>query len=158
VGDVGLDCRYCHTSVETSSFAGMPDTGTCMGCHSWLWNDAPLLEPVRESWRDGRPVAWTRVTDLPDFVDFDHSIHVAKGVGCTTCHGPVDRMPLTWQDATLEMRWCLDCHRHPERFVRPQEQVFDPDWQPPDDQEAEGAALVAERDIHPRTSCSTCHH
>jgi hypothetical protein len=119
VGGLGIDCRYCHTSVETSSFAGIPPTKTCMNCHSQIWTNAPMLEPVRESFRTGKSLNWTRVHDLPDFVYFDHSIHVNKGVGCGTCHGPVDRMPLMYQAESLQMEWCLNCHRAPEKFIRP---------------------------------------
>lgn len=117
VSGIGIDCRHCHTSVEESSFAGMPPTATCMNCHSQIWADSPALEPVRASLRDGRPIAWTRVHNLPDFAYFDHSIHVRKGVACTTCHGPVDRMPLLWQESSLLMEWCLDCHRSPEKHL-----------------------------------------
>src|SRR5438094_2055280 len=105
VGDDGIDCRYCHTSVETSSVAGIPPTKTCMNCHSQIWTNAPMLEPVRESFRSGKSLVWNRVNDLPDFVYFDHSIHINKGVGCNTCHGPVDRMPLMYNFASLQMEW-----------------------------------------------------
>jgi Cytochrome c7 and related cytochrome c len=157
VGDVGLDCRYCHTSVETSGFANLPPTKTCMNCHSQIWNSSPTLEPVRESFRSDRSIAWTRVHDLPDFAYFDHSIHVNKGVGCETCHGRVDKMPLTWQKASLQMEWCLDCHRHPEQYVRPREAVFQMGYEPPIDQETLGRQLVKEYKIQSLTSCSTCH-
>src|SRR3954462_9919179 len=119
VGGLGIDCRYCHTSVEKSSFAGIPPTKTCMTCHSQVWTDAPILQPVRESWNVNRPIRWNRVHNLPDFVYFNHSIHVAKGVGCSTCHGPVDKMPLMFQANSLQMEWCLNCHRAPEKFLRP---------------------------------------
>jgi hypothetical protein len=157
VGDVGLDCRYCHTSVETSGFANIPPTKTCMNCHSQIWNTSPTLEPVRESFRTDRSIAWTRVHDLPDFAYFNHSIHVNKGVGCETCHGRVDKMPLTWQKASLQMEWCLDCHRHPEQYVRPREAVFQMGYKPPVDQETLGRQLVKEYKIQSLTSCSTCH-
>jgi len=157
VGDVGIDCRYCHTSVETSSFANIPPTKTCMNCHSQIWNTSPTLEPVRESFRTDRSIAWTRVHDLPDFAYFNHSIHVNKGVGCETCHGPVDKMPLTWQKSSLQMEWCLDCHRHPEQYVRPREEVFRMGYEPPVDQETLGRQLVKEYKIQSLTSCSTCH-
>ncbi len=153
---LGIDCRYCHTSVEESSFAGVPPTATCMNCHKLIWADSPMLQPVRESLRSGQPIRWTRVYDLPDFVYFNHAIHVAKGVGCATCHGRVDRMPLLARAQPLQMEWCLQCHRQPERFVRPREAVADMAWQA-EDQEALGARLVAEYDIRPSTSCSTCH-
>ncbi len=159
VAGLGIDCRYCHTAVESSSFAGLPPTATCMNCHRQIWSDSPMLEPVRASFKSGRPIAWTRVHDLPDFAYFDHSIHVAKGVGCTSCHGAVDKMPLMFQAAPLQMEWCLECHRHPERQVRPRSEIFNPSWRA-DDQEALGRRLVAEYRIRsPRdlTSCSTCH-
>lgn len=156
-GDAGIDCRYCHASVEESAFAGFPPTKTCMNCHSQLWADSPVLEPVRERFRTGRSIEWTRVHDLPDFVYFDHSIHLKKGMGCVTCHGRVDVMPLTWREHSLYMEWCLECHRAPERFVRPREQVVSMDWQPPADQLALGRKLVKEYKLQKRTSCSTCH-
>jgi hypothetical protein len=117
VSGLGIDCRYRHTSVEKSAFAGIPPTDTCMTCHSQLWTDAPLLAPVRESLARHQPMQWNRVHDLPDFVFFNHSIHVRQGIGCATCHGPVDRMPLTWQQNTLFMKWCLDCHKDPAQFI-----------------------------------------
>jgi len=157
VGGIGIDCRYCHTSVETSNFAGIPPTKTCMNCHSQLYVDSPTLEPVRESWRTGQAIAWTRVNDLPDYVYFPHAVHVHKGVGCVTCHGPVNRMALMWQEKSLQMEWCLECHRNPEKFVRPREAVFQTDWQPAEDQAVLGPRLVREYDIHPRVDCSTCH-
>ena len=153
----GIDCRYCHTSVEESSFAGIPPTKTCMNCHSQIFSNSPFLEPVRESFRTGRSIQWTRVHDLPDFVYFNHSIHVNKGVGCTTCHGQVDRMPLMWQDKSLQMEWCIDCHRRPEQYVRPREAVFSVDYTPPPDQLELGRRLVAQYQIQKLTSCSTCH-
>lgn len=158
--DDGIDCRYCHTSVESSAFAGIPPTRTCMNCHSQIFADSPYLEPVRESWRTGRPIRWTRVHDLPDFTYFDHSIHVRKGVGCSTCHGQVDQMPLTWQMASLQMEWCLGCHRSPERYLRPRDRVFSMDWQPPANQLEEGLRLKQEyriRTAEVLTSCDTCH-
>jgi hypothetical protein len=160
VGGIGLDCRYCHTSVEASSFANIPPTKTCMNCHSQIWNQSPTLEPVRASFRTGESIRWTRVHDLPDFVYFNHGIHVNKGVGCETCHGRVDRMGLTWQESTMQMSWCLDCHRAPEKFVRPRDQVFAMGYQPAGRQEEIGRKLVAEYkilDAQTLTSCSTCH-
>lgn len=157
VGGVGLDCRYCHTSVETSAFAGIPPVKTCMNCHSQLWADSPYLEPVRASYRTGAPLEWTRVNDLPDFVYFNHSIHVNKGVGCDTCHGKVDRMPLMWQHASLQMEWCLNCHRHPEKYVRPKDQVFNMRYEAPENQEELGNKLVAQYKIQHLTNCTTCH-
>jgi len=157
VSDDGIDCRYCHTSVENSAFAGIPSTKICMNCHTQIWADSPMLEPVRESFRSGKSLEWTRVHNLPGFVYFDHSIHVNKGVGCATCHGRVDQMPLMSRENTLYMEWCLECHRAPERFVRPREQVFNMEWQA-DDQLALGRTLVKEYRIQSLTSCSVCHH
>ena len=153
----GIDCRYCHSSVEESSFAGIPSTKICMNCHTQIWAESPILAPVRESFRTGKSLEWTRVNNLPGFVYFDHSIHVHKGVGCATCHGRVDQMPLMWRENTLYMEWCLECHRNPERFVRPREQVFSMDWQPPSDQIALGQNLVQQYKIESLTSCSVCH-
>ncbi|HEY7388461.1 MAG TPA: cytochrome c3 family protein [Bryobacteraceae bacterium] len=160
VGGEGFDCRYCHTSVENSSFAGLPATEICMNCHSQIWRTSPALEPVRASYRTGESISWTRVHDLPDFVYFNHSIHVAKGVGCESCHGRVDRMPLMLQENTLQMEWCLNCHRHPERYVRPKELVTTMGYVPDGDQEEIGKRLVQEyhiQDARTLTSCSTCH-
>ena len=157
VGGEGFDCRYCHTSVETSAFAGIPPTKTCMNCHSQIWSDSPMLEPVRESFKTGRPLAWTRVHDLPEFVYFNHSIHVSKGVGCSTCHGRVDLMPLTWQQNNLLMKWCIECHRNPAQYVRPRDQVFNIAYQYPDNQLELGARLVQEYKIQSLTDCVTCH-
>lgn len=157
VADDGIDCRYCHTSVEQSSFAGIPPTKTCMNCHSQIWSDSPVLEPVRQSFRSGKSIQWTRVHNLPGFVYFDHSIHLHKGVGCATCHGRVDQMPLMWRENTLYMDWCLDCHRAPERYVRPRERVFDMDYHAPANQIVLGEQLVKEYKIQKLTSCSTCH-
>jgi Cytochrome c7 and related cytochrome c len=160
VGGMGIDCRYCHTSVEESAFANIPPTKTCMNCHSQIWTQAPILEPVRASFQNNTPLQWTRVHDLPDFVYFNHSIHVKQGVGCATCHGPVDRMPLMYQHAPLTMKWCLDCHRNPARYVRPRDQVFNMAWERPADDPGLGARLVSEYKIgsvEQLTSCSTCH-
>jgi hypothetical protein len=158
VGGLAIDCRYCHTSVETSAFAGIPSTETCMTCHSQLWTDAPLLAPVRQSLANNQPLRWNRVHDLPDFVFFNHSIHVSKGIGCTTCHGAVDQMPLIRQEHTLYMKWCLDCHRQPERFIRPRDQVFNMAWQPTN-QLLAGPALVHRYHVNTKqlTDCSMCH-
>ncbi len=156
VNGLGIDCRYCHTSVEESSYAGIPPTHTCMTCHSQIWSDSPMLAPVRESYRTGRSLEWTRVHNLADFVYFNHSIHIKKGIGCVTCHGQVDQMPLMWQTNSLYMEWCLECHREPERFVRPREQIFNMNWNPPD-QLTLGQQLVQEYNIRKLTSCSTCH-
>ncbi len=173
VGDDGIDCRYCHTSVEVSSFAGIPPTKICMNCHSQLWTNAPMLEPVRQSFRSGASIIWTRANDLPDYVYFDHSIHLNKGVGCATCHGPVDRMPLMYAYKGWLMEDCLDCHRAPEKYLRPREQVFNMRYEPPSgrypvtldgrtytDQIALGSYLKTKyrlRSVQDITSCSTCH-
>jgi Cytochrome c7 and related cytochrome c len=158
VGGLGIDCRYCHTSVEQAAFAGIPPTKTCMNCHAQIWSASPFLEPVRASFRDDNPIRWTRVHDLPDFVYFNHSVHVAKGVGCATCHGRVDRMPLMRQQNTLLMEWCLDCHRQPEKFVRPQWAVYRMDYElPPAEQLEVGRRLVQDNGIQSLTACSTCH-
>ena len=157
VGGIGIDCRYCHTTVETSKFANIPSTKICMNCHSQIWATSPTLEPVRESFRKDKSISWIRVHDLPDFAYFNHSIHVNKGVGCSTCHGQVDRMPLVWQYASLQMEWCLDCHRQPEKYVRPHGEVFNMEYQPPADQIELGRRLVKEYKIQNFTYCSTCH-
>ncbi|MBI2816892.1 MAG: cytochrome c3 family protein [Acidobacteria bacterium] len=157
VGELGIDCRYCHTSVEESSFAGIPPTATCMSCHSQIWQNSPMLEPVRASYRENKSIHWVRVNALPDFVYFNHSIHVNKGVGCTTCHGPVADMPLTWRANSLQMEWCLECHRQPEKYVRPRDKVFSTDYKPPANQLELGGKLVAEYKIQKLTDCSTCH-
>lgn len=157
VNALGIDCRYCHESVEQSATAGIPPTHTCMTCHSQIWARSPMLEPVRESYRTNKPLEWTRVHDLPDFAYFNHSIHVAQGVGCSTCHGQVDQMPLMWRHSTLHMEWCLECHRSPQQFIRPREEVFNMKWEPPDDQVHQGLKLVAEYGVESKTSCSTCH-
>jgi hypothetical protein len=157
VGDDGIDCRYCHTSVETAAFAGIPPTKTCMNCHSQIWSTAPILEPVRASFREDTPLRWIRVHDLPDFVYFNHSIHIKKGMGCETCHGRVDEMPLMLQEHSLQMEWCLSCHRAPENFVRPRAEVFTMGYSPPIPQSELGPQLVKEYGIQSLTSCSVCH-
>ena len=157
VGGLGIDCRYCHTTVEIAPSAGIPPTNTCMNCHSQIWTSSPYLEIVRASFRDDQPLHWMRVHDLPDFVYFNHSVHIKKGVGCSTCHGRVDHMPLILQVNTLQMGWCLDCHRNPAKYVRPREAVFRMDYEPPANQIELGRRLVKEYDIHSLTSCSTCH-
>lgn len=155
--ELGIDCRYCHTSVETSSDAGMPPTRTCMTCHSQIWVGSPMLEPVRASYRDDRSIEWSRVNSVPDFVYFNHSIHIAKGVGCTTCHGPMGDMPLTWRANSLLMGWCLDCHRSPEDYVRPRDQVFNVNYRAPSNQHEMGKILVKDYKIQSLTNCTTCH-
>lgn len=166
VGGLGIDCRYCHTTVEESSFAGIPPTETCMTCHSQVWTGADMLSPVRESWATQTPLQWTRVHDTPDFVYFNHSIHVNKGIGCSECHGEVDKMPLTWKTNTLHMQWCLQCHRAPEKRIRPKDAVFDLHWNPEDYEETKGKSrsefgpeLVEKYNIKTMQlqNCSVCH-
>ena len=157
VSGIGIDCRYCHTTVEKTATAGIPPTETCMSCHSQIWSDAPMLEPVRESYRSGKSIQWTRVHDLPAFVYFNHSIHVAKGMGCASCHGRVDQMPLMYQQNSLFMEWCLDCHRQPEKFIRPKDKVFQMDYKPAEDQMVLGAKLVKEYNVRKLTDCWVCH-
>jgi hypothetical protein len=159
VNGLGIDCRYCHTSVEESSFAGIPPTHTCMTCHSQIWTNSALLEPVRASFREGKPLKWTRVHDLPDYVYFNHAIHVAKGIGCASCHGAVNHMPLMWKNATLHMQWCLNCHRNPEQFIRPRDQVFNMEYQQPPNQLELGRKLVEEYHVNKGQldNCAICH-
>lgn len=159
VGDDGIDCRYCHTSVEKSASAGMPSTQICLSCHSQLFLDAPALAPLHASMREGKPIAWQRVHDLPDFAYFQHDIHVNKGVACIECHGQVDQMPLTWRTASLEMQWCLQCHRDAPRHVRPLSQVLSMQPQRPlsEDEVKQLARLYRLRDANALTNCSTCH-
>ena len=157
VSGLGIDCRYCHTSVEKSSFAGIPSTEICMTCHSQLWRDTPMLEPVRESWTTGNRLRWNRVHDVPDYVYFDHSIHVQKGVACVTCHGRVDRMPLISKTQSLYMKWCLECHRAPERHLQPKSEVFvmkDVRADPARGRELMHAYGIGNRRLE---DCSICH-
>jgi len=160
VNMLGIDCRYCHTSVETSAFAGIPETEICMTCHSQLFTGEPMLALVRQSLAENKPMQWRRVNDLPDFVYFNHSIHVAKGIGCTECHGRVDKMPLTEQAHPLYMKWCLECHNAPEKSIRPREKVFEMDWQRPANDEAQAAELIKKYHVMPPArlhDCSICH-
>ncbi|MBV8075831.1 MAG: cytochrome c3 family protein [Planctomycetaceae bacterium] len=159
VQGLGIDCRYCHTSVETSGFAGIPPTETCMSCHSQIWIESPMLEPVRASMRTNEPIRWNRVHELPDYAYFNHAIHVQKGIGCSSCHGRVDLMPLTWKDQPLTMEWCLGCHREPEAQIRPREEVFNMSWTPPANQLAMGKDALVKNHIpvDRLTHCYTCH-
>ncbi len=157
VVDDGIDCRYCHTTVETSASAGIPSADRCMSCHSQVWNDSPLLEPVRESYYEGKPLRWQRVHRLPDFVFFDHSVHVDNGVGCESCHGRVDRMARIYQAKPLTMGWCLGCHRDPEKHLRPLDQITAMGWQPAGSQAELGAKLAKAYAIRPSTDCWACH-
>src|SRR5262249_456844 len=169
-GELGLDCRYCHTSVETSAFAGIPPTKTCMNCHEQMWAGAEMLGVVRESYKTNESIPWERVHTLPRYVYFNHSIHIAKGVGCVSCHGQVDQMALTFQDKPLLMEWCLRCHRAPEAHLRPKDEVFSMTWKPeqmtnptagkPYSQRELGHELREKhhvRDTVTITSCSICH-
>jgi hypothetical protein len=161
VSGLGIDCRFCHTSVETSSFAGLPPTETCMTCHSQIWTESAFLEPVRRSLRDNEPIRWNRVHDLPDYVFFNHSIHISKGVGCVSCHGRVDKMPLTWKEEPLTMEWCLGCHRNPEPNLRPKDKLFTLDWVPPAksgrQSPSEGYVHKNKIEVERLSDCYTCH-
>ena len=157
VGELGIDCRYCHTTVETAARATVPPTETCMSCHSQIWLQSPFLEPVRASFRTDRSIPWVKVHDLPDYVYFNHGVHIQKGIGCVSCHGRVDQMNQVWRESSLQMEWCLDCHRNPARQIRPRDRIFDLAWEPPADQPQLGAELVRLYDVHARTDCSTCH-
>jgi hypothetical protein len=158
VSGLGIDCRYCHTTVEVSANAGMPSTAICMTCHSQIWTNAAMLRPDRQSLATDTPIRWTRVYQLPDYVYFDHSIHIAKGVGCTECHGNIGEMPITEKATTLYMSWCLSCHRDPAPHLRPLDQVFNPHWHR-GPHTPSGQTLMAEYHIHPRTlsDCGVCH-
>jgi hypothetical protein len=159
IGGLGIDCRYCHTGVEQSAFAGMPPTSTCMTCHSELWTNAAMLAPVRNSLATSTPIRWNRVYKLPDYVYFDHSVHVRNGIGCSSCHGDVATMPLTVKATPLTMQWCLSCHRDPARHLRPPDQIFNPHWREPADQTEEERRLLAFYHINTAhlTDCSVCH-
>jgi hypothetical protein len=158
VAECGIDCRYCHTSVENSSFAGMPPTQTCMNCHSQIWAESPMLAPVRESYRDDKPLVWNRVHDVPDYAFFYHNIHVQRGVACATCHGQLSEMPLTWKTSTLYMEWCLECHRQPEKAMGPASAVFASAGVP-----SPVISFVSNEERRSPhgpllTNCSVCHH
>ncbi len=157
VVDDAIDCRYCHANADRGASAGIPSTELCLNCHSQVWNKSPRLEPLRQSYFTGKPIAWVRVHRLPDFVYFDHSIHVSKGVGCVSCHGRVDQMPTIEQVAPLTMSWCLDCHRNPAPHLRPQTAIASLSWAPLSDPAALGRELMKKYDVHSRTSCTTCH-
>ena len=159
-GELGIDCRNCHQQVELMASAGLPPTHTCMTCHSEIWSESPMLQPVRDSFAQDKPLHWVRVNRLPDYVYFNHSIHIAKNIGCSSCHGAVDKMQLTYRANSFRMEFCLDCHRNPASYVRAPDQIWNMEWQPPDDQAARGAQLV--KDLHilgPQelSDCSICH-
>jgi hypothetical protein len=158
VGGLGLDCRYCHTSVEVSSEAGYPPTETCMTCHSQVWTNAPMLAPVRESLARNQPLHWHRVATVPDYVYFRHDMHIRAGVGCSTCHGRIDRMPLTARAHTFEMHWCLDCHRNPGPYLRAPSEITKMDWRPSGDRKRAAQRMAAHKiDTQHLQDCSTCH-
>ncbi len=157
VKDDLIDCRYCHQTVDKAASAGIPPTGLCLNCHAQVWNKSPLLDLVRASWFANKPIQWVRVNKVPDFVFFNHSIHVAKGVGCVECHGRVDLMPAVEQFAPLNMGWCLDCHRNPYARLRPPDEVTNMTWKPDRDPEVLGRELAKKNDVKPRTECWTCH-
>jgi len=157
VTDDGIDCRYCHSTVERAPSAGIPSTARCMGCHGQIWNESPVLAMVRSSYATGRPIPWIRVHRLPDFVYFDHSIHVNKGVGCESCHGRVDQMASIDQQAPLTMGWCLSCHRNPAPHLRPASAITAMGWRPPGDRSALGRELVARNRVRSLTYCTACH-
>jgi hypothetical protein len=154
---LGIDCRYCHSSVEESAFAGIPPTATCMNCHNVMWKREDMLEPVREAFRTGEAIPWNRVYDLPDYVYFDHSIHLNKGMGCEVCHGRVDRQPLIRQESSLQMKWCLECHKHPEKYIRPREEIFTFGYRPEGDANALATRLIEEYAVEPGIDCGVCH-
>jgi hypothetical protein len=157
VVDDGIDCEYCHQEVERSPYAGVPATDTCLNCHSQIWNASPALKVVWQSDRSRRPILWQRVTYLPDFVFFNHSMHVRSGVGCETCHGRIDEMPRVFQVEPMTMRWCLDCHREPERYLRPREAVTVMGYVPDRPQRELGAELMRTYNVRRLTTCTTCH-
>jgi len=156
-GELGIDCRYCHNTVETSAQASIPPTQTCMNCHKMIRADSQKLISVRESYATGMPIKWVRVHDLPDYVYFNHSAHVTRGVSCVSCHGRIDKMDVVYQAEMLSMGWCLDCHRNPEKHLRPVEFVTKLDWTPEGDPMALGKELRRKNNINPSTDCSTCH-
>jgi hypothetical protein len=155
--DEGIDCRYCHNTVDKSPSASIPPTQLCLNCHSQIWNKSPMLEKVRESFFQNKPIEWRRVNKVGEFAYFNHAIHVNKGVGCVSCHGRVDQMPAVEKAEPLTMGFCLDCHRHPEERLRPISEVTNMDWKPEGDQKELGQRLIVENDVHTRTSCTTCH-
>ncbi len=157
VGDDGLDCRYCHYDAERSPYGGFPATSLCMNCHSQIWNSAPLLEPVRRSYIEDTPIPWQHIYRLPDFVFFNHAVHVRRGVGCVTCHGRVDQMARVYRVTPLTMGWCLGCHRNPEQYLRPVARVTDMTYEPIQPQVVIGSELKRQHKIDPPTTCTGCH-
>lgn len=157
VAQIGIDCRYCHTQVEKGPVAQIPSSEICMTCHSQIWKESPVLEPVRRSHETGQPLHWNKVTKLPDFVYFNHSIHVKKGVACTSCHGEVEKMALPYLAHPMEMEFCLNCHRNPSPHLRPRDQVVNPNYQPALPQEILGVELMKKYDVQKKLDCITCH-
>jgi hypothetical protein len=155
--DDGIDCRYCHNSVERSPYAGVPSSEVCMNCHGQVWNDAPLLSAVRASYFDSAPLEWQRVFNVPDFVFFNHAVHVHRNVGCVSCHGGVDAMGQVYMPVAMTMSWCLDCHRAPEKQLRSADRISEMDFLPPDEQLEVGLAIKTKNQIEPPTNCSACH-
>ena len=155
--DEGIDCRYCHNTVDRSPSAGIPQTQLCLNCHSQVWNKSPILEPIRQSFINNTPIKWNRVYQVPEFVYFNHSIHVNKGVGCISCHGKVGEMAAIEKATPLTMSWCLECHRRPEPNLRPVDEITNPNWKPDGDPEEVGRLLAVKNNVHTRTSCTTCH-
>jgi hypothetical protein len=156
-GDLGMDCRYCHSNVERSPVANIPPTQTCMNCHKLILPQSEKLLLVRESWATGRPIPWVRVHELPDYVYFNHAAHLHAGVGCASCHGNVRQEDEVTQLQPLSMSWCLDCHRDPDMSLRPPDQVTNMEWSPPADQKDFARRVRAEKNINPPTDCSGCH-
>ena len=154
---LGIDCRYCHTSVEESNSAGIPPVQTCMNCHNIMWNREDMLAPVRDAYRAGESIPWNRVYDLPDYVYFDHSVHVNKGIGCESCHGRVDRQPLIQQTESLQMKWCLECHNNPEDYIRPRDEVLTMGYEPEGVPIELAHQLIEEYDVAPGIDCGVCH-
>ncbi|MCB0272635.1 MAG: cytochrome c3 family protein [Bdellovibrionales bacterium] len=156
-GDLGIDCRYCHTGVETGRFAQIPPTQVCMNCHSMVGKDNPKLAPLFESWETGKPIQWVRVHDLPDYSYFNHAAHIRAQIGCESCHGNVSQMEVVTRVKPLSMGWCLDCHRNPAPHIRPQNMITRFDWKPTDTQITEAQKIMLEKNINPKTECSVCH-
>ena len=155
--DEGIDCRYCHNTVDRSPNASIPPTSLCLNCHSQVWNKSPYLEPIRKSFIENKPMVLNRVYKVPEFVYFNHSIHVNKGVGCVTCHGRVDQMAAVEKVTPLTMGWCLECHRDPAKNLRPRDQITNMTWKPEGDPVETTRVLAAQNEVHTRISCTTCH-
>lgn len=158
VQDDGIDCRYCHNQVERAPMAGLPSASTCMGCHGQIWQQSPMLEPVRRSYFSGMPIPWKLVTDIPGYVYFNHAVHVNKGIGCEECHGRVDQMARVYKAFPMNMEWCLSCHRSPEKHLRPLSEITTMGWKPlPGDARALQAQLAKRYHVERLTDCTVCH-